>query len=89
MYLLGGKKSFKQKKQKVSTIRIAYVLAPIRTQILPLFLLYIIGIGRCTTALSCLSVKWIGLVGDLREAHPFTLYPRPRAGLGGGIEIGL
>lgn len=61
------RKIIKQKKHKGSTIRIAYVLVPIQTQILALILLYIIGTGRCTIALSCLLVKWIGLVGDLKE----------------------
>lgn len=74
------RKIIKQKKQKGSTIRIAYVLVPIRTQILAVILLYIIGTSCCTTALSCLLMKWIGLVADSRKA-PFTLYPMPRAGL--------
>lgn len=81
MCLLVRKKIIKQKKQKGSTIRIAYVLIPIRTQILALILLYIIGTGRFTTALSCLLIKWICLLCNLRKAHPFTIYPRPRAGL--------
>lgn len=61
-------------------MRIVYVLVPIRTQILAFFLLFIVRTDCCTTALSCLLVEWIGLIGYLTEAHLFTLCPGSREG---------
>ena len=67
-------------------MRIVYVLVPIRTQILALILLFIMRADYCTTALSCLLVKWIGLIGYLTEARPFTLCHGSRArGVGGNV----
>lgn len=78
------KPPFNRKKQKGSTMRIVYILVPIRTQILALILLFIVRTDCCTTALSCLLVKWIGLIGYLMEAHPFTLCSGSRARGGEG-----
>lgn len=81
---LKKKESYLAKKQKGSTVGIVYVLVRIRTQVLALILLLVMPAGRCTTALSCLLVKWIGPIDYLKEANSFT--PQPRARARGGIS---
>ena len=77
--LQGGGEICRAKSQKGSTMRIVYVLVRIRTQIFALILLFIMGTDRFTTALSCLLVKCIDIIGYLTVSDSFTLLHGARA----------